>query len=158
MSRGSTLILKIAVFLIAIPVLAFCLVGVPWLVNNPVNPNYASTLYPIVIIMYITAIPYFIALYQAFRLLRYIDMNNAFSTISVTALRRIKYCAISISTLYVIGLPFFFSLGDKDDAPGVILIGLIIIFASLVISVFAAVLEKLLKEAIDIKSENDLTV
>ena len=45
-----------------------------------------------------------------------------------------------------------------DDAPGVILIGLILIFASMVIAVFAAVLQKLLKEAIDIKSENDLIV
>jgi len=31
-------------------------------------------------------------------------------------------------------------------------------FTSAVIAVFAAVLQKLLKEAIDIKSENDLTV
>ncbi|MGO4375941.1 DUF2975 domain-containing protein, partial [Paenibacillus sp. MCAF20] len=45
-----------------------------------------------------------------------------------------------------------------DDAPGIILVGMVLIFASLVIAVFAAVLQKLLKEAIDIKSENDLTV
>jgi hypothetical protein len=32
------------------------------------------------------------------------------------------------------------------------------IFASLVIAVFAAVLKRLLQQAIDIKSENDLTV
>ncbi|WP_418792601.1 DUF2975 domain-containing protein [Phosphitispora sp. TUW77] len=34
----------------------------------------------------------------------------------------------------------------------------IIIFSSSVIAVFAAVLQRLLKEAIDIKTENDLTV
>ncbi|GKV67187.1 MULTISPECIES: DUF2975 domain-containing protein [unclassified Sporosarcina] len=158
MKRGTTLILKIAVFLIGIPVLTFCLMGLPWLIKNPANPEYANMLYPIVIIMYISAIPYVAALYQAFRLLRYIDRNEAFSSISVRALKNIKYCAVSISILYVIGMPFFFLLGDKDDAPGVVLIGLIIIFASMVVSVFAAVLQKLLKEAIDIKSENDLTV
>ncbi|MDG0933775.1 DUF2975 domain-containing protein, partial [Bacillus paranthracis] len=38
------------------------------------------------------------------------------------------------------------------------LVGLIIVFASLVISVFAAILQRLLQEAIHIKSENDLTV
>jgi hypothetical protein len=32
------------------------------------------------------------------------------------------------------------------------------IFASMVIAVFAAVLQRILQEAIDIKSENDLTV
>jgi hypothetical protein len=37
-------------------------------------------------------------------------------------------------------------------------IGLVIIFASMVIAVFAAVLQRLLQEAIHIKSENDLTI
>jgi hypothetical protein len=55
-------------------------------------------------------------------------------------------------------MPLFYLVADKDDAPGIIVIGMIIIFASMVIAVFAAVLQKLLKEAIDIKSENDLTV
>lgn len=158
MKRGTTLLLKLAILLIGLPVLAFCLFGLPWLVKNPANPEYANMLYPIVIIMYVSAIPYFIALYQASRLLSYIDKNQAFSSISVRALTKIKYCAISISILYMVGLPFFFLVGDKDDAPGVVLIGLVIIFASLVISVFAAVLQKLLKDAIDIKFENDLTV
>lgn len=55
-------------------------------------------------------------------------------------------------------MPVFYLMAEIDDAPGIIVIGLIIIFASMVIAVFAAVLQKLLKEAIDIKSENDLTV
>lgn len=60
--------------------------------------------------------------------------------------------------IYVLGLPLFYLLAERDDAPGVILIGMAVIFAAMVIAVFAAVLQKLLKEAIDIKSENDLTV
>lgn len=55
-------------------------------------------------------------------------------------------------------MPVFYLMAEIDDAPGIIVIGLVIIFASMVIAVFAAVLQKLLKEAIDIKSENDLTV
>lgn len=38
------------------------------------------------------------------------------------------------------------------------LIGMVIIGAPMVIAVFAAVLQRLLQEAIDIKSENDLIV
>ncbi len=108
--------------------------------------------------MYATAIPFFFALYQAFKLLSYIDKNKAFSELSVKALKNIKYCAITISILYAVGMPFFYLIAEEDDAPGLIVIGLVIIFASMVIAVFAAVLQKLLKEAIDIKSENDLTV
>jgi hypothetical protein len=97
-------------------------------------------------------------LYQAFNLLRYIDNNNAFSELSVIALKKIKYCAVTISGLHVLLLPILYLFADKDDAPGMIIVGLLIPFASLVIAFFAAVLQKLLQEAIDIKSENDLTV
>jgi hypothetical protein len=55
-------------------------------------------------------------------------------------------------------MPYIFYVADRDDAPGVSVIGFIIIFASFVIAVFAAVLERLLQNAIEIKSENDLTV
>ncbi|RAK22273.1 Protein of unknown function (DUF2975) [Anoxybacillus vitaminiphilus] len=158
MKQGSTLFLKIAVFIIGTPVLALCIFGLPWLANNPVNPDYAHILYPILIIMYVSVIPFFVALYQAFKLLSYIDKNKAFSELSVKALKNIKYCAITISGLYVVGMPFFYILAELDDAPGVILIGMLFIFASMVIAVFAAVLQRLLQEAIDIKSENDLTV
>lgn len=42
--------------------------------------------------------------------------------------------------------------------PGIAIIGLTIIFTSVVIAVFTAVLQKLLKNVLDIKSENDFTV
>ena len=156
--KRETLFLKIAVVLIGIPILALCIYVLTWLANNPVNPDYAYILYPILIGMYVSAIPFYIALYKAFRLLSYIDKNKAFSQISVTALKTIKYCAITISTLYVVMMPFVYLVAEKDDAPGGIIIGMVPIFASMVIAVFAAVLQKLLKNAIDIKSDNDLTI
>jgi hypothetical protein len=55
-------------------------------------------------------------------------------------------------------MPFVFLAAEKDDAPGLVIVGMVPIFASLVIAVFAAVLKRLLQQAIDIKSENDLTV
>ena len=158
MKRGSTLFLRIVVFLIGIPVLALGMIGLIWLPNNPVNSEYSFILYPIVIGMYVSVIPYFAALYQAIKLLNYIDKNQAFSELSVKALKNIKYCAMTISGLYVVLIPFVFLLADRDDAPGALLFGMIPIFASLVITVFAAVLQRLLQEAIDIKSENDLMV
>ncbi len=158
MKQGSTLFLKIAVFLIGTPVLALCIFGIVKVANNPVNPNYAHILYPILIGMYISAIPFYIALYKAFRLLSYIDKNKAFSEISVKALKHIKYCAVTISALYVVMIPFVFLVADLDDAPGLIIVGMVPIFASMVIAVFAAVLQRLLQEAIEIKSENDFIV
>lgn len=160
MKRGTTLFLKAAVILIGIPVLALCIFLVPEIASFAVDlyPEMTYLKYLVFIDLYASAIPFYIALYQAFRLLCYIDMNKAFSELSVKALKNIKNCAIAISIVYVAGMPLFYLLAERDDAPGIILIGLIVIFASIVIAVFAAVLQMLLKEAIDIKSENDLTV
>ncbi|KOA20854.1 hypothetical protein CLHOM_09970 [Clostridium homopropionicum DSM 5847] len=150
MKHGSTLFLKIFVILIGIPVLALCIFWLPGFVN------YLHFL--ILMGVYVAAITYFFALYQALKLLSYIDKNKAFSELSVKALKNIKYCAVTISIVYTVLIPFLFPIADADDAPGLVGIPVIIIFASIVIAVFAAVLQRLLKEAIDIKSENDLTV
>lgn len=160
MKQVSTLFLKFAVILLGVPVLALCIFLVPEIGNVTAKllPKFAYIEYLVSIIFYASAIPFYFALYQAFKLLRYIDKNKAFSELSVTALKKIKYCAISISSLHVLVLPLFYLFAEKDDAPGVIFVGLVVPFASMVIAVFAAVLQKLLQEAIDIKSENDLTV
>jgi hypothetical protein len=60
--------------------------------------------------------------------------------------------------LYATIMPFIVDFVDKDDAPGATALGLVIILASIVIATFAAVLQKLLQDALDMKSENDLTV
>jgi len=160
MKQGTTLFLKAAIVLIGIPVLALCIFLLPEI------GSFAAQLYPdsryiqylLYIDLYATAIPFYWALYQSYKLLTYIDKSKAFSELSVRALQVIKYCAVTFSGLYAIGLPLFYLLAEKDDAPGIIVIALILIFAAIVIAVFAAVLQRLLQEAIDIKSENDLTV
>jgi hypothetical protein len=160
MKRGTTLFLKLAVIMMGLPVLAVCIFLVPEIADYAAElaVGFAFMKTYTLIGLYAAAIPFYFALYQAFKLLSYIDKSKAFSQISVKALKTIKYCAITISIIYVINMPIFYLIGEVDDAPGVILLGMIIIFASMVIAVFAAVLQRLLKEAIDIKSENDLTV
>ena len=163
MKRGSTLFLKIAVILMGIPVLALCLFLLPQIANEANEAaergsDLAFVVYGILMVMYVSAIPFYFALYQSFNLLSYIDKNLAFSNLSVGALKKIKNCAIIISGLYLVALPFVYIMAEVDDAPGLIIVGMVPIFASVVIAVFAAVLQRLLKEAIDIKKENDLIV
>ncbi|XLP24786.1 DUF2975 domain-containing protein [Bacillus toyonensis] len=160
MKQGSTLFLKTAVILMGIPVLAMCVFLVPqiWDFAAELYPDIAYIKYLVFINLYATAIPYYFALYQTFKLLNYIDKNNEFSKLSVKSLKNIKNSALTISVLYVLGMPLFYLVAERDDAPGIIIIGMIMIFASMVIAVFAAVLQRLLKDAINIKSENDLTV
>ena len=154
MKQVSTLFLKAVVVIIGLLVLAVCIFVLPAGITSDKTGYYA----PILIGLYIPAIPFFFALYQTMKLLGNIDTNKAFSELSVRILKNIKYCAIIISALFTAGMPYIYYAAERDDAPGVILIGLIIIGASTVIATFAAVLQRLLQDALEIKSENDLTV
>jgi hypothetical protein len=46
----------------------------------------------------------------------------------------------------------------SDDAAGGVFVGVLITFGSIVIATAAAMFERILQNAVDIKSENDLTV
>lgn len=158
MEKLSTNFLKAAIILLALPVLALGLRGLLGLFNHPAHPDYAWILYPIVIGLYLSVIPYFIALYQAFKLVTYIEQHISFSELSNQALKKIKWCAMTISGLYLLIMPFIYHLAQIDDAPGLVLMGFLPVFASLIITVFAAVLQRILREAIQFKTENELTV
>ena len=154
MKRGSTLLLKIIVSLIGIGVFSFCVFVLP----RGVQTTHWDGYRPILIAMYISSVPFFIGLYQGLKLLHFIDKNKAFSPASFKALQTIKYCGIAISALYGLGMPYIFMVAEQDDAPGVVLIGLFFTFAPLLTAIIATILQKLLHNAIALKSENDLIV
>lgn len=156
--KSKTVFLKISLFFIGIPILALCIFVLPW-VAGAAAKHYPKPVYlPVLTGVYISALPFCFALYQAFKLLIYIDKNNAFSEAAVNSLKYIKYSASMIGIIYAASLPLFYLMAQKDDAPGILVIGLVCAFAPIVIAVFAALLQKLLENAIDIKAENDLTV
>ncbi|TCT17499.1 DUF2975 family protein [Melghiribacillus thermohalophilus] len=158
MKRGKILFLQIAVYVIGAVVVSLCIFALPPLASYAAekNPEYAYLQYPVLIGIYVTAIPFLIALYQALKLISYITQNKPFSVPAVKALGRIKYSAMTIGVLYVAGM---IVLGTQNALhPGIAIIGLVIFFASMVIMVFSDVLQELLKNVLKIKTENDLTI
>jgi len=158
--QSSTKLLRGAIVLLGVVVLTLCFLAIPavyqgWALEYP---QLAYLTYPILFEICATAVPFFIALSQAWKLLGLVDRSQAFSGQSVLGLKRIKYCGLAIGGLYALGLPMIYAWARHVDAPGLMGIGLIIMFAAFVVAVFAAVLQKLLQSAIKIKSENDLTV
>lgn len=65
---------------------------------------------------------------------------------------------IMTALLYLAGLPASYLTAQIEDAPGLVIIGFAIFSVPLVVATFVAVLQRLLQEAVDIKSENDFTV
>ncbi len=161
MKPTSTWFLRAVIVLMGIVALAVCIFALPSITNGVIQeyPLINTVLLRIFVGgLYLSIIPFFVALYQGLKLLNYIDQNQAFSLNSVSALKSIKYCGIAISVCYAAGIPFLFHVAELDDTPGLGLMALAFVCIPIVVATFAAVLQKLLQNGMDIKSENDLTV
>lgn len=156
--QSSTLFLKGVLLLIA----AVAIAGMIWFpqtegraVDLDLLSIYSD---PFLIYLYMASIPFFIGLSQAFKLLHFIDMNKAFSQGAVDALKNMK-----IASLYLIGFTALAVLYIRlfvrgEDPAGPTALGIFAVFAATVIATATAVFERLLQNAVDMKSENDLTV
>ncbi|WP_161878511.1 DUF2975 domain-containing protein [Alkalibacterium sp. MB6] len=156
--KQSTMLLKGAILLLAFPVLILAAVGIPWLLTNPANPDLDHILYPIVIGLYLSVLPFLYGLMQSYFVLNYIEKDNAFSKEAVTLLKRIKYSALAFSGIFTVILPFIFMLAEIDDAPGLVIVGALPVFASFVLATLVAVLQELFEKAIELKEENKWTI
>jgi hypothetical protein len=100
-------------------------------------------------------IPFFVGLYQGLQLLGYVNGNQAFSELSAGALRQIKYSAVTISALMVAGIAalMVLSRGKGEDITGIVAPGILITFLSSVVATVAALFQKRVQQAIDLRSE-----
>jgi hypothetical protein len=161
MKRSSIIFLQIVIVLLGVAALALLL----WEPQvEGVNKNRTNfEIYfqdPFLALVYAGSIPFFLALYQAIRALGYVGRNQVFSPEVVKALRTIKYCALAIIGFVVVEEIWILLMNDRDsDNPGApIFMGLLIVFPSIVVATTAAMFERILQNAVDLKSENDLTV
>ena len=160
MKKGSTIFLQVVIVALGIGALAL-LLWEPRVEGRNVDATFVEIYFkdPFLAYVYTASIAFFVALFQAFKLLGYIRQNKVFSLNSVKALRIIKYCALALVG-FILGAEayIFIAIRGKDDIAGGVAIGVVLTFVSVVIATAAAVFEKLLQNAVDIKSENDLTV
>jgi len=159
MKRSSTIFLQIVIMLIGIGALAL-LLWEPRIEGRNAHATNFEIYFkdPFLALMYAGSIPFFIALFQAFKVLGYAGQNKVFSQAAVKALRTIKYCAIAIIGFVAVEEIFIILNHGSDDPAGGVFMGILITFGSIVIATAAAVFERILQNAVDIKSENDLTV
>lgn len=161
MKRISIVFLQAVVVLIGIGTLALML-WEPHIEGRNLNATPFEIYFndPFLVYAYIASISFFVGLYQVFKLLGYIGQNKVFSQNSVSALRMIKYCAIAL-IIFVLGAEayfFIFQSGKGEDIAGGVAMGFFIIFISVIIATAATLFEKILQNAVDIKSENDQTI
>src|SRR5882724_1221426 len=104
MKRSSTIFLQVVIVLIGIGALALML-WEPHLEGRNMHATLFEIYFkdPFLAYAYLASIPFFVALYQAFKVLGYAGQNKVFSQAAVIALRTIKYCAIAIIGFVAVG-------------------------------------------------------
>ncbi|KDR96553.1 Protein of unknown function [Peptoclostridium litorale DSM 5388] len=158
MKTEKTAFLKLAVLGMGIVVFMLSIFWLPKAAGNILGSNSenANLKYPALMGIYFTVIPFYIVLYQALKLLKNIELKNTFSKPAAKSLNLIKCCACAIAFVYAAGAAL---LGMKTVLnASIAAVPITFMFAALTIALFAAVLEELLMTAIEIKSENDLTI
>ena len=157
MKRSSTIFLQVVIVLIGIGALAFML----W-EPHVEGVNAHATLFQMyfnsfVVYAFLGSTPFSAALYHAFKVLGYVRHNKTFSQATVNSLRIIKYCAVALIVFVAVSLIFMIG-GDREDRPAGLFMRILVTFPSIIVATAAAISERILQNAVDIKSENDLTV
>lgn len=162
--KGLITFARIVLYLVAAGGIGVFFVLLPELVREenarkPFDPLMLTVFFANV---YLIATPFFIALFQSHKLLKLIDKNKAFSLQSVRILRNIKLCAVIMSVLIAITFLSWISyarmVDPTEDMPPFLMMGFVLTFGSSIVAVAAAVMQRLIADAVEVKSENDLIV
>ena len=152
MQRGATVFLRAVLVLIGVGALAF-LLWEPHLEGINADATLFEIYFkdPFLAYAYVGSTPFFIGLYQAFRLLRLARRNEEFSASAVRSVRLVRRCALALIGFVIVGLILIF-LGPEDDRAGAVFIGGLVISASILVAASMAVLERTLKSGAELRS------
>ena len=147
--RSSTIFLQVVIVLIGIGAFALML-WEPHLEGRNAHATLFQIYFndPFLAYAYIASISFFVALYQAFKVLGYARQNMVFSQAAVKAMRTIKYCAMAIVG-FVAAAEIFIMFGTSDDRAGGVFMGILIASAAVVIAAAARVFELILQGAVE---------
>src|SRR6185295_2779399 len=101
---------------------------------------------PFLAYIYLAFVPFFVALYQAFKILGWARRDEVFLQHSVRAVQIIKYCAIT-TAIFILGAEayLFIFIRGKDDIAGGVMMGVFVILVSSIIATAAGVFERTLQ-------------
>ena len=152
MKKISILLLQAVIVLIGIGVLAF-LLWEPGVEGVNAHAVAFSEIYfddPFLAYMYLGSIPFFVGLYQAFKVLGYAGQNKIFLQATMNALRIIKYCAFITAGAVVAADAYLMiaARSSNDDAVGAVMLGMIATLISIVVGSVAAKFERTLQNRV----------
>ena len=149
MKRSSALLLQIATVLIGLATLTF-LLWEPHVEGRNAHATVFEIYFhdPFLAYVYVGSTPFFMALFQAFKLFGQVRKHGAFSPGAVETLRTIKHCGLALIGFVAGAVVIILLFGDQDDRPAGFFLSFLAAFASTVIAATAAMFERKLQEAL----------
>ena len=150
--------LKMVIVFAALIGMFLCVIIVPALGHDAVSmyPELYYMYWPCLIFIWITAIPFYFALYKAWLICQEISKDNSFCTENAQRLKEISKLALFECILYLAATIILFILNLLH--PSILLMTLFIIFVGISIAVVSAALSHLVEKASELKKENDLMI
>jgi len=100
--------------------------------------------YSVLLTAYLIFIPTLLILFHALRILRYISMAPPAFPLITASIQSMKLSFYIVTILTTCLFPIFFYIGQIDDAPGLIVIGIVLILAPLTLGTLLACIHQLL--------------
>ena len=159
MKQSSIIFLQIVVLFIGIGAFTFML-WEPHIEGRNVNATLFQIYFNDIFLVYAytASIFFFVALYQVFKLLGYVGLNEVFSQRAVRALRIIKNCAKVLVIFILVAEAYLFIVRPGDDIAGGVFVGLLMIVVFGVSATVARMFEHILQSGVDMKYKNNLKV
>lgn len=151
-----TLVLRLTLLIIAAILLLFGFLMAVQLFTS--EGEVYTVVYIALAVVWIDMILGLLIVFALNKLLKLIDTNEIFSDRTLSIMNRIQKLTLSIAVVTIGLMPFFFTIGQMDDAPGLVLFGAGIVFIPFSIYILVAVLKETLSKAVSIKQENELTI
>lgn len=157
--------MKSKLFFIQLIVSVFCFVPLLLgtlltiqLCTNPTNPfsNWQTTLF--ILVLYLILLVTLLLNFFLLRLVKTFPSKETFTKKSLKLSSKIRSCLLCITILAFGILPKFYQIADMSDSPGILLIAFVLLFIPFFIYILSSILIDLLKQAIYLKNDYDLTV
>ncbi|EON72174.1 DUF2975 domain-containing protein [Lysinibacillus sphaericus] len=120
------------------------------------SQNLMELYKPFVAFIWITGMPFFIALGLGWKICADIATDQDFTAKNADRLKIISILAMTEGVLYVAALLYLFVVGSYHT--NVLVVLLLILFFAVIIAVFTSMLSYLVRKASEIKQDNELTI
>lgn len=137
--------LKVVILLFGIGSLGLSIIVFPHIYEQALSgsDSMALVLYGVIAVLIGALAAQCNGLYHFYRLLMLITHDSTISQALLQRLHKVTKSTFVVAIIFMVGFPLFYLVGEVDDAPGVILLGMLFIITPLVITACLHILHKL---------------